>query len=107
VAKKQRRRWGLHCQNGTHTGGIQLQKAIKDPKLWHRLVMEQTKYIRRLMKTEQRTLDNIRFGDYQHPDMAGCFGCDGSRAFQLARHRWMLDIRKELQKTVLDKLAGL
>lgn len=105
--KQKRRRWGLHCQNGTHTGGILLQKAIKDPKLWRRLVKEQARYIRRLIKKGQRTLDTVCFGDYQHPDLAGCFGCDGSRAFQLARFEWKIAVRKELTKTALDKLAEI
>ena len=96
----------MRCRNGPRSG-IKIEDTVNYPALWYRLVHEQSRYIKRLLRAKNRHLayGGLYFGDFQHPDIAGMFGYCGSDAFGDARDRWVKDVRSILDESALDRLA--
>jgi hypothetical protein len=104
--RNKRRKWGMNnARDPNHNRGSKVQDVIKKPELWRKLVREQARFIKSLIRTKKRDRSYIYFGDFQHPEIAGMFGRSGSKAFCDARERWVADACKILDESVLDRLA--
>lgn len=95
----QKRSWGLGCVLEPRRGRtVSVEQAAKKPELWRRLVQEQVRYLKRLIRAGKRQKSMLRFGDYQHPELSNMFGKSGKKEFHTARDQWLSDINAKLDE---------
>lgn len=76
---------------------MHVHQAVRYPTLWRRLVVQQARFVRRMLKRRPPHLrKEVTFGDLQHPDLEPMMGRTGPPDFMAARDRWVQEVRREI-----------